>query len=245
MGTRAQHEGPAATPGEALLVADVMVRDVVAISPEAPIHQAARLMLERAVPGLPVVDGRGVVIGVLGEHDLLARLAPPPSRPWWHLLVDSEQLALEYRKAVGDTVAEVMTHPAVTASPTAPVETVIRLFDNEAVDLVPVVLGRRLVAAVSRPGLVGALAPAPGDPIERTDAEIVADMQARMAREVWISKPGPTVEARDGVVTLWGIAGGETEKAALITMARSVPGCRAVEDRLVAKPAAYRYHEMV
>jgi CBS domain-containing protein len=245
MGTQTRHEGTPGIPGDGLLVADVMVRDTAAISPETPIHQAARLMLERAVPGLPVIDGRAAVIGVLGEHDLLARLGPPRSRPWWHLLVESEQLALEYRKAVGGTVAEVMTHPAVTVSPTAPLETVIRLFDDEVVDLVPVLLGRRLVGAVSRPGLVGVLAQTPGTPIGRPDAEIVADMQARIAREVWISKPGPSVEARDGVVTLWGITSGEVEKAALVTMAYSVPGCRAVEDRLVAKSAAYRYHEMV
>jgi CBS-domain-containing membrane protein len=193
MGTRARHEGPRPSPREGLLVADVMVRDVVAISPQTPIHQAARLMLERAVPGLPVVDSQGSVIGVLGEHDLLGRLGPMRSRPWWHLLVDAEQLALEYRKAVGDTVAEVMTHPAVTVSPADLVETVLRMFDDEAVDVVPVVLGRRMVGAVSRPVLTG----------------------------------------------------GEVEKAALITMAHSVPGCHAIEDRIVAKTAAYRYHEMV
>jgi len=230
---------------EKIAVADVMSRDVVAVSPDTPVTKAARLMLERAVPGLPVVDAQEAVVGVLGEHDLLVRLAPRRPRRWWHLLVDSEQLASEYRKAVGDTVGEVMTEPAATVSATAELATVLRIFEDPAVDLVPVVQGTRMVGAVSRPGLVGALVPGSAPEARRADADIVADMRARMAREIWISRPGPSMEARDGVVTLWGIARGEVEKAALVTMARAVPGCRAVRDRLVATVPGFPYHETI
>ena len=39
--------------------------------------------------------------------------------------------------------------------------------------------------------------------------------------------------------------GCEPEKAALITMARAIPGCREIEDHLIALGPGYRYHEMV
>lgn len=124
-------------------------------------------------------------------------------------------------------------------------ETVVRLFEDESLDLVPVLVGKRMVGAVSRPGLVAALAPTSAPPIERPDADILADMKTHMAREVWISKRGPTVETCDGVVRLWGLVGGAAEKAALLTMARSIPGCRAVEDHLVVGAPIHRYPEMI
>jgi CBS domain-containing protein len=222
-----------------------MVADVTAVSPETPLHTAARLLLAQGLPALPVVDFTSCVVGVLSEHDLTARLAPRRVRPWWHLLVDAEQLACEYRKVTGLTVEEVMTHPGVTVSPRASLAAAIRLFGDPAVDLVPVVLAGRLVGALGRRHLVEQLSTAPASAIRRSDAEIVTEMQDRMAQEGWISKPYPTVEARDGIVTLWGLVGCDAEKAALATMARSIPGCKGVTDRLITRGAIHRYHETI
>lgn len=94
-----------------------------------------------------------------------------------------------------------MTHSIVTVSPGAALATAIRQFDDPAVDLVPVVLAGRLVGALGRRHLVEQLSIAPPSAVRRSDAELVAEMQDRMAQEGWISKPYPTVEACDGVVT--------------------------------------------
>ena len=230
---------------EAETVADVMVREVEAISPDTLVHEAARLLREQGLPGLPVVDSKGCVVGVLSEHDLIARLAPRRRRPWRHLLVDTEQLAREYRKATGVTVGEIMTCPPVTVSPATPLEAVVRLFDAAALDLIPVVSAGRLVGAVGRRDLAEGLSTRPAAPGWRADADLVAEMQERMEQEAWIPRLRPTVEARNGVLTLWGVVGSEVEKAALITMARAIQGCRTVEDHLLALGPRYRYHEMV
>jgi CBS-domain-containing membrane protein len=182
------------------------------------------------------------VVGVLGEHDLLARLAPRRRRRWWHLLVETEKLAREYRMATGITVGEVMMCSPVTVSPATSLEVVLRLFDAPEVDLVPVVSAGRLVGAVGRRDLAAGLsasATAAAAPVWRADADLVAQMQERMARETWISRSRPTVEARNGVLTLWGVVASEAEKAALITMARAIPGCKGIEDRLIANGAGY------
>ena len=163
-------------------VAAVMTADVTVVSPETPLHAAARLLLAQGLPALPVVDSLGCVVGVLSEHDLAARLASRRPRPWWHLFVDAEQLALEYRKATGLTVEEVMTHPAVTVSPSASLVAAVRLFDDPEVDLVPVVLAGRLVGAVGRRHLVEQLSTVPAAAIRRSDAELVAEMQDRKVR---------------------------------------------------------------
>jgi CBS-domain-containing membrane protein len=230
---------------EARTVAEVMTTDVAVVTPETALHTAARLLLARGLPALPVVDSAGSIVGVLSEHDLTDRLAPRPTRPWWHVLVDADQLAREYRKATGLTVEEVMTHPAVTVSPSTSLASALRLFDAPEIDLVPVVLAGRVVGALGRRHLIEKLSTVPAAATRRADSELVAEMQDRMAQEAWISKLHPTVEARDGIVALWGIVDGDAEKAALATMARSIPGCKGVADRLIVRGPVYRYHEMI
>ena len=55
--------------------ADVMTPDPVCISPDASINDAIRLMLERKFSGLPVVDARGSLVGIVTRANLLHALA--------------------------------------------------------------------------------------------------------------------------------------------------------------------------
>lgn len=55
-----------------LAVADVMTRDPAHIAPEALAVEAVRLMEERRISQLPVLDAQGLMIGALNLHDLLA-----------------------------------------------------------------------------------------------------------------------------------------------------------------------------
>jgi acetoin utilization protein AcuB len=58
-----------------LKVKDVMItgEDLVRISPDATVEEAARLMIEKKIGCLPVLE-EGVVIGIITETDLLAHL---------------------------------------------------------------------------------------------------------------------------------------------------------------------------
>jgi len=53
-------------------VAEVMVRDVETVTPETSLAAAARRLIERKIGCLPVVDGAGIMIGLVTETDLLA-----------------------------------------------------------------------------------------------------------------------------------------------------------------------------
>ncbi len=52
-------------------VRDVMTKKVVTVTRGADIHEAARLLAENRISGMPVVDDRNHVIGVISEADLL------------------------------------------------------------------------------------------------------------------------------------------------------------------------------
>ena len=217
-------------------VAEVMTRDVITVRPGATIHDAARLLVDHGVSGLPVVDDAGAVVGVLSEGDLIVRQKPRRQPPWWELFFrDGERLAREYQKAVGTTVAEVMSRKVLYASPETPIEWVAALLDRHRIRRLPVLERGRLVGIVSRGDLVKALAAAPGAAAALSDAELVLAMKDRMDREAWISNRGILVEARNGTLTLWGMVESDAERAALETMARALPGCRAVDNQTIIR----------
>ncbi|MBI1846539.1 MAG: BON domain-containing protein, partial [Candidatus Rokubacteria bacterium] len=78
--------------------------------------------------------------------------------------------------------------------------------------------------------------------LSRSDSELITEMRARMARERWTSPFGIVVEANDGVISLWGVAHSDAERAALTTMARAIEGCHGVDNHIgvrMSMPYAY------
>jgi len=53
-------------------VADLMTRDVAVINRKSDVHELEKLLLERRVHGLPVVNDDGILVGVISQTDLLA-----------------------------------------------------------------------------------------------------------------------------------------------------------------------------
>ena len=137
-----------------------MTRDVITVSPATPIHEAARLMVEHRVSGLPVMDGAKLV-GIISDGDLIVRQRRRRTAaiPWWHwFFIDGEELVQQYRRATGTTVGDVMSHPVVTISPAWDIAMAASILDSRKVRRLPVVLDGRLVGIVSRADLIRALA---------------------------------------------------------------------------------------
>ena len=80
--------------------------------------------------------------------------------------------------------------------------------------------------------------PAPGN---RADADIIAELRARLAREAWTGNRGIRIDVREGTISLVGVVNSETEKAALATMAREVEGCKGIENHLLVKSKSRDY----
>jgi len=57
-----------------LKIVDIMTKKPVTVSPETPIEKAAALMLEKRVEGLPVLDAKGALVGILTEGDVFRAL---------------------------------------------------------------------------------------------------------------------------------------------------------------------------
>ena len=85
----------------------------ITVEPSTPVREVIRLLIERRISGVPVVD-EGRVVGIISEGDLILRERAYRQRGGMAFLAqqlfeDHERLALEYRKAHGLVAADVMT----------------------------------------------------------------------------------------------------------------------------------------
>jgi len=56
--------------GSSVEISEVMQCNVVTVKPETPVAEAAQLMIKHTIGGLPVIDRKGHVVGVITETDI-------------------------------------------------------------------------------------------------------------------------------------------------------------------------------
>ena len=127
-------------------VLDIMSIDVLTVSPEESLKAAARLMVERGVSGLPVVNAEGKLVGIITEADFLEREADRSHRRLLDALMHKPDTVSE-----AETVGQVMsTHPVVIY-PEASVTEAARVMSHHHVKRLPVVNDEcRLQGIISR-----------------------------------------------------------------------------------------------
>jgi CBS domain-containing protein len=218
-------------------VKDVMTSPVVSIEPDSTVPQAVRIMLQRHISGLPVVDKTGKLAGIVTEGDLLRRVETGTERKrphWLEFLVGPGKLAEEYTRAHARKVSEVMTADPLTVSEETSLEDVVRLMEKRRIKRVPVVRGQEIVGIVSRANLLHALAGVAREikPTEASDQTIREQLLAELKRQSWAPIALIDVVVRNGVVELWGTITDERERQAVIVAAENIPGVKVVKDQL-------------
>ncbi len=141
---------------------DVMNENVVTVRAGTTLREAARILEEERVHGVPVLDAAKNIVGVLSGTDLAGALtaevdprAPRPSDSvdWMEAeaapLVDADP---------DETVENVMTTRVVHAAPDATVGAVARLMSREKVHRVLITEGKTLRGIVSATDLLDCLA---------------------------------------------------------------------------------------
>ena len=96
---------------------DMMTSPVVTVEPDVAVLQAVRIMLQRRMSGLPVVDKEGGLVGIITEGDFLRRAETETQRRrprWLEFLVGPGRLAQEYAHSHGRKVSEMMTPDPIT-----------------------------------------------------------------------------------------------------------------------------------
>lgn len=220
-------------------VADVMTSPVITVAPTSTIAEAARLMLQYRISGLPVVDPEGAVVGMVTEGDLLRRAETGTGRHrarWLEFLISPGRLAKEYAAEHARRVDEVMTADVISVAPGDTLEEVVRRMERHRIKRVPVIEAGRLVGIISRANLVRALLhnlPQVSDGAAVDDHQLRQRILDEIARQPWGPCASVDVRVADGVVELFGTITDERERAGLRILAENMSGVKAVRDNLV------------
>jgi len=145
---------------------DIMTKDVVSVTPDTEITQAAKLLLENHFNGLPVVDDRGKLIGIICQDDLIVqqkRLPLPSLFTFFDGLIpltSYRSLEKEVEKIVATTVSQAMTLDPITIDPDSGLEDIATLMVNNNIHTLPVLEGGHLVGIIGKEDILRTIMPA-------------------------------------------------------------------------------------
>jgi CBS domain-containing protein len=217
---------------------DVMTRDVISIDPDSTVLQAARLMLQHRISGLPVIDANGQLVGVLSEGDFLRRRETNTEKRrsrWLEFLMGPGRIAAEYTHSHGCKVSEAMTRNPQTVSETASLEDIVELMERHRIKRVPVLCGDEVVGIVTRSNLMRAMVSVARamPPVATDDTAIRQRLLDEVQKADWAPNATIDVVVRDGIVELWGVIVDDRQREALKVAAENISGVKAVKDHLV------------
>jgi len=232
---------------------DVMTPDVITVDSDTTVQALARLLSERGISGVPVVDRDKRLVGIVSEGDLLHRAETGTERRtehrrscWLDKIASDEDLAREYVKAHGRKVKDVMTANVVAVAETTELADVAMLLDTKRIKRVPVVRDGQLVGIISRANLVRALAVTRSDPaseVNNDDRTIREKLLAELMEQAWFKAQrwfkiwAADVIVKDRVVHFWlSNDQSEEERLALRVAAENIAGVRGVEEHMIPAP---------
>jgi CBS domain-containing protein len=219
---------------------DLMTTEMVTVPPGTPVLAMARLLGERGISAVPVLDPVGRLLGIVTEADLIRRLAGEAEEPasWLASLFHSaERDALRFARTHGATAADVMSTDLVTTPPDTPAAEVARMMEQRNIRRVLVTEDGRLRGIVSRADLLRALAASGPEPAEVSDDRIRTAVLAAMRREPWADTFYSLVDVRNGVVEFNGFSRSPEVQRGLRVLAEGIPGVKGVRDNTEPMPA--------
>lgn len=144
---------------------DIMTRDLITVSPETDITEAAKILLDKHINGLPVVDETGELVGIICQSDLIA-LQKRVRLPSVFTLLDTfipvrsqKSIDKELEKITATKVAQAMTTNPIVINSENTVEDIATLMVEKNLHTLPVLEGGKLVGVVGKEDVLSTLMP--------------------------------------------------------------------------------------
>jgi CBS domain-containing protein len=150
----------------AAVVRDIMDPEPATVRPDTPVEEVVAALRRHELPGLPVVDDEGRVVGIVTEADLVL----PDDDGDLHIphyinlfggtifLEPLSRFETRLRKAFASNASDMMSSDPDTVSPDTTVQEAARIIHESGHNRLPVVEDGRLVGVVTRLDVLGALA---------------------------------------------------------------------------------------
>jgi CBS domain-containing protein len=197
--------------GSSMKVNRLMTRDLATVPLDSTLKEAARIMIDRKVSGLPVVDDDGVLVGVVTEGDILhLESIRNPATTIKSLL----------RRSVPNTESteDAMTSKVISIAPDADHTEAARLMESAGVKRLPVIdSAGKLVGIFSRSDVLKVFA--------RPDLDIHDELLSEVIEKIlWLDPDTVVVSVSEGHVMLNGEVPTRSDTRILEEMAKRVDG---------------------
>ncbi|MDN5001327.1 CBS domain-containing protein [Bradyrhizobium sp. GCM10027634] len=214
----------------------IMTKNLVAVTPHTTIEEAARIMLQMHISGLPVIDDAGNLVGVVSESDFLRRSEIGTGRrhaAWLKFFMGPGRAAAEFVHERGRKVADVMTKQVVAVQEDDDLAKLVDLMEKHDIKRVPVMRGKAPVGIVTRTNVLQAVASLVHEiPDPTADDEHIRERITRAVNATDWRPIGFEVSVRKGVVHLHGLITTDEARQAAIVAAENTAGVKEVHDHL-------------
>ena len=145
---------------------DIMTREVISVTSETKIGDAAKLLLEKHLNGLPVIDG-GKLVGIICQSDLIFQQKKIPVPTVFTFLdgifplTSYKDLEKEVHKIAASKVSEAMVSSPITVGPEATLEDVATIMVRHNIHTIPVVEDDKVVGIIGKEDVLRTIMPEP------------------------------------------------------------------------------------
>lgn len=140
-----------------MLVKEVMTQNVITVTVDDSVEKCANLLLESNISGLPVLDTKGKVVGMITEGDLIRRASRIKAPGYLEILGgmiylgSPKKFVDEIMRAMSFSAGELMTQKLIAVDPENTLEEAATLMIKNEVSRLPVIdAHEKLVGIVSR-----------------------------------------------------------------------------------------------
>jgi CBS domain-containing protein len=219
-------------------IKEIMTKNIITVSPETPVREVVSLLLKHHFSGIPVVNEKYELEGIVTEADLLYRIKLPAIK----ILLDQEEVYCDpqpvihkYRKIGGQTARDVMSSDPVVISEEKNIESVVDLMIQKKVNPIPVVRGKKLIGIISRSDIMQFIIRQEREfekhnPTDEEISELVAQV---LKKGICLPVANLKVSSQNGVVFLKGEIDSKENLELLKEVVKSIRGVKKVESDLL------------
>jgi len=142
---------------------DIMTKDVVTVSKDTTVAELANLLDTHKIGGTPVVDAKGLLLGVVTESDLIDQ-TKKVHIPTVITILDSviylenpEKMEKEMLKMAGATVGDIFTEDAQTVGEDTSLEEIATIMSEKNIHTLPVIRDSELVGVIGKGDIIKTL----------------------------------------------------------------------------------------
>ncbi|SPD75939.1 CBS domain protein [uncultured Desulfobacterium sp.] len=146
-----------------LTACDIMTTGVITVKKETSIKELAKILYDNNINGVPVVDDKGFVIGIICESDLIRKdkkLHIPTVVAVFDAVFyieNPKKFEKEIQRFNATTVNDLYTEKVVTVAEKTPIDEIATIMTEKKIYTIPVMDGERLVGIIGKADLIRTL----------------------------------------------------------------------------------------